>query len=85
MRRSDRRLLVAIGTSTVMGLACLAVGIWGLLHPPAQGVPYRMYTAPAGAVVAGVGFLGFALGELVHRARRGPEVPGRHTRADEEV
>jgi hypothetical protein len=76
-------LLVAIGTSMVIGLASLVAGIWGLWHQPVEGVPYRLSGSPIGAVVAGLIFSGFGLAELIHRVRTGPEVPGRHTRGDE--
>ncbi len=83
MRRSDRRLLAAIGTSMLIGLASLVAGVRGLGHQPVDGLPYRVYFAPVGAVLAGLIFFGFGLAELIHRVRTGPEVPGRHNRGDE--
>lgn len=78
MTTSDRRLLWAIAVCAALGVACLGTGVWGLVHP--AGAPYWLSNEPVGGIFAGVIFLGLAVGELVHRIRRGPQSPGRHTR-----
>lgn len=63
----------------LLGLVCLAFGIWGTVDSaPVDSVPVQVSIAPVGLVVAGIIFLGFALFELLGRLRHGPQKSGRH-------
>ena len=64
---SERRRSIAVGACAVVGLVGVCLGIWGLIQPPPEWMPFQVAVAPVGGIVAGVILLGFALVEMFHR------------------
>lgn len=63
----------------LVGLVAVVASIWWMAAEGDQP-HYHGRHGPAAGLIAGVGFLGLSLAELVHRLRRGPLPPGRHQR-----
>jgi heme/copper-type cytochrome/quinol oxidase subunit 3 len=78
-RRRDQRLLSVLLLSFILGAVCLAFATWAMSHPWRAPRSYRA-ALPELGLVTGLIFIGFALYELVHRVRKGPQQPGRHAR-----
>ena len=69
--------LVLVAT---LGLAGIISGLWFLIKPLPEWMPYQVTTVgPVGGVVGGVVILGFAIFESARRFRHGPPAPGRHS------
>lgn len=81
MQVLGRRLWLAIIGFLLGGLTLTGFGVWELLAAPDWGLSGGLYwRGTLGALVSGVVFTSVATEELVHRVRKGPQQPGRHTR-----
>lgn len=69
-------LLLAIALAVLIGLACIAFGVWAMVHPPPEWLPRKLAIMPVVVGVAGVVVTAQALLEVGQRLRRRASVPG---------
>jgi hypothetical protein len=75
---SDQRQVVATISAALVGMLGVGLGLWGLIAPPPDWLPFQVGVAPVGELLAGIIILGFALVALVHRIQQGEPKTGRH-------
>ncbi|MGZ4450328.1 MAG: hypothetical protein ACXVX3_20365 [Blastococcus sp.] len=76
--RRDRLLWAGVAGLAVLGLVCVALGVWATRHDGLA--PPDTRSRPEAGIAAGVLFLVVAGAEALRRVRHGRQPPGRHAR-----